>query len=281
MWITAGILAVASAAGELVARTPEISSEEADDHVRRSGLLHALAPTRNALANSQLEHDKAAPTDLVLMLHGAKGKLWPARLTQQMKQVCAQQTTCCASNLVVFSYRWADLCGNYMRTAANAQELGRAIGRALLQHCWSSATDSMSKVTLIKLHLISHSAGAFVADAVARSLVTQAVSLRIVATFLDPFCLRGLFDFGFGRRHFGKYDIVGSTSLRVEHFYCRNNGVPSTGSPLWHAHFIMDVTDVPERERWMPCDADVPTTGQTRFHWWPVDFYIQNYAIYK
>lgn len=106
------------------------------------------------------------------------------------------------------------------------------------------------------VHVIAHSAGAFVAYGIEQGLARAKDRPTLHVTLLDPFMGLGL-DFQWGQTRFG------AQADFAESYLDRGDGVPGTEAPALRAH-TFDVTHLGARgEAW---------TG-TAGHWWPTTAY--------
>ncbi len=146
----------------------------------------------------------------------------------------------------VINYRWSAGSDNRMRANSNALKFGETLGEQLAQ-----------QPQLKHLHLIIHSAGAFIPDALCERYRAQASTpAHIEVTYIDPFGIRGLLDWRFGARNHGRCADFASTLLNTD------DGAPSTNYALASAYNI-DVTDHPDRAAF------------TRdYHYWPLQYFL-------
>jgi hypothetical protein len=107
------------------------------------------------------------------------------------------------------------------------------------------------------VHLVGHSAGAYLLDPLCAALKERAARpVRVEMTFLDPIGFQGAFDWGWGARNYG------ACADYAEAFINTDDGVPGTNAPLARA-FNVDVTDAGRR-------AAFAASG----HRWPVRYYL-------
>jgi len=90
---------------------------------------------------------------------------------------------------------WAPASDQRLRAAATAQAVGREVG-AMLGRLG----------TLRELHLIAHSSGAFMPDAICAAYrATSTEPARVTMVLLDPFQIRGFVDWTYGARQHGRW----------------------------------------------------------------------------
>ncbi|GGW73727.1 alpha/beta fold hydrolase [Alteromonas halophila] len=146
----------------------------------------------------------------------------------------------------VFAMDWSDYSDNLFRCSNNGRRVGLQIGEAL------AASPSLKNV-----HLIGHSAGAFVVYGLCESLKQHNPSITVHATYLDPLGIYSGFDWNFGPRNFGSCADISDAYIDAD------DGVPGSNVPLAHAH-TFNVTAL-------------KNTGNNAYqgnaHMWPVDYY--------
>jgi len=183
-----------------------------------------------------------------------------------------------------YLYDWGTYRGDLLRASNNGIEVGKKIGSQLA-----------NTASIEKIHVIGVSVGSFAADAcvsafneeickqqreacrftpmlqppsIAEGASTSMHSMngmntptgpKTRATFLDPFTQKGLFRSKFGINHFGK------SAEYAEQYLNTDDPVPSTNSPLLHAH-CWDITAAKERETFIPLPDD-------NMHSWPCAFF--------
>ncbi|MGI9329768.1 MAG: hypothetical protein ACR2QB_03550 [Gammaproteobacteria bacterium] len=148
------------------------------------------------------------------------------------------------SGTVVVNYRWDDGADQRLRAAASGRRLGTALGTEL---------GSLPKLESVRI--ITHSVGAFVADALCESLREKRSTPWIEMTFLDPFGILGFIDWRFGVRNHGH-----CADFAVA-FINRDDATAASNSPLAQA-YNRDVTASPRRELFL-------RSG----HYWPLRYY--------
>ena len=150
------------------------------------------------------------------------------------------------SGTAVVNYRWDSGADERLRAAANARRLGGVLG-----------TELATLPKLEGLRLITHSSGAFVADALCASLRETRSEPWIEMTFLDPFGIFGFVDWRYGVRNHGR-----CADFAVA-FINRDDPAVASNSPLSQA-YNRDVSGSPRRELF-------PRNG----HYWPLRYYAE------
>ena len=181
---------------------------------------------------------KSSTKRLILLFHGSDGKDSPAIL--QLEQALKQKLS--VSDAEVIRYVWSPWSDERLRASANGLYLGEKIGAHL-------ASQNIREV-----HLIGHSAGAWLPDAVCASLrkyTSDPVKVRM--TFLDPIGIKGFLDFDWGSQNFGGCADFAEAVINT------NDNVPGTNAPLQQA-FNIDVTELPH---------------EVSGHEWPIWYYTQ------
>jgi hypothetical protein len=185
--------------------------------------------------------------ELVLIVHGSFGAEEPT-LRELERRWRAQA----GAGVQVVRHRWAPWSDNILRAGPHGAHLGAALGREL-----------GAMAGLERLHLVAHSAGAYLLDplceawrAARRSRAGGTAPGSVEMTFLDPIGLRGLFERGWGAREFGR------CADRAEAYINTDDSAPATDRVLRHAR-TFDVTRAPGR-------ATFPDG-----HRWPVQYYLE------
>lgn len=180
--------------------------------------------------------------ELIVLVHG-KGdtaESWSLDFANQMEERVVDQTQ------QVIAVDWSGYSNNLFRCSNNGRRLGLQLGEEL------AANKSLKKV-----HLIGHSAGAFVVYGMCESLKQHNPSLLVHTTFLDPLGIYSGFDWNYGPRNFGSCADISDAYIDVD------DGVPGSNVPLEHAH-TFDVTA-------LKASGDNAYKGNA--HQWPVDYY--------
>lgn len=188
----------------------------------------------------------ALPADsrsVVLIFHGSGDGKDPV-----LEEIAERFRALAGAGTVVINYRWSSAADHRLRAAANAVRLGHALGAELARLPELSA-----------LHLIAHSAGAYVPDALCEAYrAAGGAPARIEMTFLDPFGIRGFFDWTHGARTHGRCADFAESIISTD------DNAPATNTPLRQA-FNLDVTRDPGR-------AGFALSG----HYWPLAYYLEH-----
>lgn len=128
-------------------------------------------------------------------------------------------------HVMVYAIDWLQFSKNQFLAAKHGETIGRLIG------------EQLKDLSLNSLNIIGISVGAFPAHFASKVFKEKGIVNypEVTLTFLDPFSLRGLFDFNFGVRNFGE-GIEGCF-----HYLNSDDRVPSTNRPLDHCQTI-DIT---------------------------------------
>lgn len=152
------------------------------------------------------------------------------------------------SDVAVRFLYWAPWSDNRLRAVATAEQLGTQVGKLLAAH-----------EGLQELQLITHSSGAYIADALCKSyhrnLPAQTHAARVTMVFLDPFQLHGFIDWRHGARNHGRCADFAVAVINTDDI------APATNTPLENAWNI-DVTANPGR-----------ATFKRNGHYWPLQYY--------
>lgn len=179
---------------------------------------------------------------LVLVIHGSADADNP--LLAEIVSALATRYEDVPDAAVRFVH-WAPESDERLRAAATARAVGRELGVTLA-----------GIGTLREVHLVAHSSGAFMPDAICAAYRQGSASpARIAMTLLDPFQIRGFVDWTYGaREHGGCADFT----LAVIN---TDDPAPATNRPLARA-FNLDVTAHPGR-----------ATFDRNGHYWPLQYY--------
>jgi hypothetical protein len=179
---------------------------------------------------------------LVLVIHGSADENDPL-----LKDIVAglqaryQDTPHSAVRFV----NWAPASDQRLRSAATAQAVGGEIG-AMLGRLG----------TLRELHLIAHSSGAFMPDAICAAYRAASTEpARVTMVLLDPFQIRGFVDWTYGAREHGR---CGDFTLSV---FNTDDPAPATNRALARA-FNLDITA-----------QSRPASFTRNGHYWPLQYY--------
>jgi len=186
-----------------------------------------------------------APTEtktLILLFHGARDQLNPEleSLSEQFKHYLAK-----SQNIKVLNYNWSFASDNRFRASTNAIKIGENLGKEI---------SSLNKLKNIRL--ISHSAGAFIPDALCRAYRENGGKAHIEMNFLDPFSLRGFTDVNFGVYSHGKCADFASSIINTD------DPAPTTNKHLKYAWNI-DVTNIKK-----------PKNLKRNGHYWPPLYFL-------
>jgi hypothetical protein len=189
---------------------------------------------------------------LILVFHGSGGRDEPVL---RALEVALRERATAGGAPLVMRYDWSPHSDARLRTWPNGRRVGEMLGAELagFRHLQS-------------VHLIAHSAGAYVleplCEAYRAARAEGAVpAARIRMTYLDPIGFRGPLDPGWGARHYGQ------CADEAEAFINTDDPAPATAATLRYAR-TTDVTGDP---------------GRTQFtgggHRWPVQYYINRLAV--
>lgn len=178
---------------------------------------------------------------LVIAIHGAGDTpaTWPDRAVDEILTVADDP------RWHGVALDWSEVAEARTKAAARGLVVGDALGAELARHPWTH------------VHLVGHSAGAFVVHAATLALADAAPDTTIHATYLDAFVLKGLAAWTWGTDRFGE------GADWADHHVHRGDGVPATAATLTHA-WNHDVTDALQQAPKRSADA----------HWWPISWYL-------
>ncbi len=178
---------------------------------------------------------------LVLLVHGSGDgpERWAANAKLVLEGRLAKP-----SEVEIVAYDWRAAAADKLSAAGNGESEGAAVGKALLER------------GLQHVHVVAHSAGAFVAAGLEQQFASATTRPTLHLTFLDPFLGKGL-DFGWGATRFG------TTADFVESYLNTGDGVPGTELAITAAH-TFDVT----------MSASKPSLSGSAAHWWPIDAWL-------
>lgn len=185
---------------------------------------------------------------LVLVIHGSADEDNPLLKDIVAGLVARYRDT---PNTAVRFVNWAPASDQRLRAAATAQAIGRELGKIL-----------GSIGTLRELHLIAHSSGTFMPDAICGALrADNPAPARVTMVLLDPFQIRGFVDWTWGTRQHGRCADFTLAVINTD------DPAPATNRPLAQA-FNLDVTAHPQR------------AGFTRNgHYWPLQYYRDHLVV--
>ncbi len=185
--------------------------------------------------------------EAVLLFHGSYGAMEPTliALEQQLRERVRSRP-----DISVQRYVWSPWSDTMYRAAARSAAVGVSLGASLA-----------SNAGLRSVHLIAHSAGAYLLDPLCEALRAARTAdlppLTVRMTFLDPIGFRGVVDLGWGSRQFGR------CADRAEAYINTDDSAPATNRELRHARTI-DVTAAPQRAKY-----------DGGGHRWPVQYYLE------
>lgn len=212
--------------------------------------LYSVLPAEFEVPPLELDPDAR---HLILLFHGSNGSNEPliTMLEARVRELAGAQAGTQARTAVA-RYIWAPFSDARLRTHPNGTLVGESLGLGIA-----------NLAQLESLHLIAHSAGAYVLEPLCESYRAATAhrnghSARIRMTFLDPIGFRGPLDPGWGARHFGQ------CADEAEAFINTDDPAPATARVLRHAR-TTDVTSDPARQQF--------SQGG---HRWPVQYYINS-----
>lgn len=183
----------------------------------------------------------------LIVVHGSAdgdNPLFPQIVTR----IRAHYAAAGRNEVAVRFLHWAPWSDQRLRAVATAEQLGSRLGMLLASY------DQLQEV-----QLITHSSGAYVADALCESFrqgrPAQPQAARVTMVFLDPFQLHGFVDWRHGRRNHGRCADFALAVINTD------DDAPASNAPLANAWNI-DVTGHPGR-------ASFTRNG----HYWPLQYY--------
>lgn len=198
----------------------------------------------NAPGDSGLQQPAPLPANtrqLTLITHGLadNSKGWVSEVVQLMA----------ADNPVDTHIRaidWSRGAGNLFRCSRNADRAGRELANSIADQA----------PVLQQVHLVAHSAGAFLAYGFCQQLKHTRPDIQVNITYLDPAGVyRGLL-WNYGYQHFGSCAANARTIFHV------GDGVPGSEAPPQHG-LALDISALRP--------ADDPNG-----HLWPVRYFINS-----
>jgi len=151
------------------------------------------------------------------------------------------------SKNLIYMIDWKEYRGNVITAAFDSEAVGEAVADCLLANCNPS-----------EIHSIGISVGSFAANSFAETCKKK-LNLYARLTLLDPFCSRGLWGNGYGRKYFGNLVDYAEQYLNTD------DPVPSTNDPLPFCA-VLDVTQSCKRDTFVPPNGD-------SMHAWPVAYF--------
>lgn len=213
--------------------------------LRLLSLLGACA----APPTSEDQLPRGGPADIwVLLVHGSGDdpSVWAEPMAERLTSRLVSP-----ERVAMIPYDWADAAQDKLAAAGRGEAEGLAIAGVIEEEA------------LTHVHVIAHSAGAFVAQGIADALPPDRPTLHL--TFLDPFCGKGL-DFGWA------VDRFGANADFVDDYVHHGDGVPGTDVALTRAPTFDTTPTRPGTDEWAGSEG----------HWWPTEAYdaaIPGYAI--
>ncbi|MDH3375633.1 MAG: hypothetical protein OEQ39_01515 [Gammaproteobacteria bacterium] len=145
----------------------------------------------------------------------------------------------------VFALDWTPYSDNFLRCSVDGHQIGVGLGERLATH-----------TNVKNVHLIGHSAGAFVVYGLCEGTKRVSESIQIQTTYLDPLGIYGGMRRDYGLNNFGSCADFSEAYIDVE------SGVPGSNEPLLKAH-TFDVTGL----------RSTRSFGESP-HIWPVNYYM-------
>jgi len=202
--------------------------------------VYTRIPARFRVAPLRLD---PATRSVVLLFHGRCGENEATLLALEGRLKLL------ASGLpgaVVLRYTWAPYSDPRFRCQRNGERIGGQLGVALA-----------ALPQLDSMHLIGHSAGAYLLDPLGQAYRRAGGRARIALTYLDPQGFRGGFDPLWGARHYG------ACADYAEVFINTDDRAMGTNTFLRHA-WNVDVTS-----------AAKPAGYADGGHRWPLRYYLE------
>eukprot|EP00548_Thalassiothrix_antarctica_P015037 CAMPEP_0194175914 /NCGR_PEP_ID=MMETSP0154-20130528/9925_1 /TAXON_ID=1049557 /ORGANISM="Thalassiothrix antarctica, Strain L6-D1" /LENGTH=253 /DNA_ID=CAMNT_0038889927 /DNA_START=192 /DNA_END=953 /DNA_ORIENTATION=- len=128
-----------------------------------------------------------------------------------------------------FMVDWSKYSQSTFFAAWNGHLIGKEVANRLIQ------SNSNEKK---ELHIIGISVGAMAADACVAEIKKLMPSAYVQETLLDPLCSRGIWDWTYGERAFGR------EANYAQHYLNTDDPVPFTNQPLRRNCVVYDVTPV-------------------------------------
>lgn len=179
--------------------------------------------------------------ELIVLIHGKDDTTdtWANEFARALEKTVLTDTQ------QVTTVDWHEYSTNLFRVANNAHRIGLQQGEALAEHS-----------QLKKVHLIAHSAGAFMAYGYCEALKQIRPDLYIHATYLDPLGPYSGFQWHYGTQHFGSCADVSDAYIDV------HDNVPGSNVPVENTH-TFDVSAL------RLVDKQYKGTAHT----WPIHYY--------
>ncbi len=176
---------------------------------------------------------------VVFIVHGKddNANTWAVELQQAYQRLANAATQ-------VFTLDWTPYSDNWLRCSVDGRAIGRSLGKQLA-----------TKTTIKQLHVIGHSAGAFVAYGLCEGAKQEDRSMRVQSTYLDPLSVYGAVAWDFGFEYFGGCADFSEAYIDID------SGVPGSQEPLLSTH-TFDVTAARSAHGFMQSP-----------HIWPIFYY--------
>ena len=177
---------------------------------------------------------------VVFIVHGKDDdtKTWAL----EMQEIYRNQSD---DSTQVFALDWTPYSDNFLRCSVDGRHIGIRLGQQLAP-----------KKNVKNVHLIGHSAGAFVVYGLCEGTKRVNKSIQIQTTYLDPLGIYGAIRRDYGLNNFGNCADFSEAYIDIE------SGVPGSNEPLVSAH-TFDVTGLRSAQTF---------TGSP--HIWPVHYYM-------
>ncbi len=177
---------------------------------------------------------------VVFIVHGKddNAKTWAL----EMQEIYRNQSD---TSTQVFALDWTPYSDNFLRCSVDGRHIGKRLGEQLATH-----------TNVKNVHLIGHSAGAFVVYGLCEGMKRVNESIQVQTTYLDPLGIYGGIRRDYGLNNFGDCADFSEAYIDVE------SGVPGSNEPLRKAH-TFDVTGLRSTQLF---------TGSP--HIWPVRYYM-------
>ena len=211
---------------------------------------------------------------LVVIAHGSgdTAREWPLRLERALRELPVPQ-----HHWDIHRIDWYEASVDRLAAPAAGYRIGHGVGRQIAER----------RAGYQVIHLVAHSAGAHLIHGIADGFTSATSSAGsasvaaaptgaaraasepaasepavLLATFLDPFVARSVFQMRWGVSRFG------ANVLAAENYFAAGDPVPFTNTALDHARNVDLTPLVPPRD-------DPPSDY---VHYWPIQFYIQGTA---
>jgi len=183
----------------------------------------------------------AATTEkVVFIVHGKDDDA--ATWALEMQEIYRNQND---TSTQVFALDWTPYSDNFLRCSIDGRHIGKRLGEQLA-----------TRTNVNNVHLIGHSAGAFVVYGLCEGTKRVNESIQVQTTYLDPLGIYGGIRRDYGLNNFGGCADFSEAYIDVE------SGVPGSNEPLVNAH-TFDVTGLRSAQSF---------TGSP--HIWPVYYYM-------